>query len=209
WAADGQGIYACLNGAGLVRIDPARPGRVDTLAPNRVLPASASRDGRLLLLGSTSSDSSFVLSLERKSAPKQISYSTGPGAYQPAISPDGRWVVYLGRSNGVFVEPYPVTGEVYRVSGQLEGDVPSWSRSGDEIVFPSASRLYSVRVQPGAPPRFELPRLIASQHLANMSGRPYAMAPDGQRFLIRLASPEHSAHSIRLLLNGFVAGALR
>ncbi|HEV8198149.1 MAG TPA: protein kinase, partial [Gemmatimonadales bacterium] len=209
WAADGRGVYACLNGAGLVRIDPARPGRVDTLAPNRVLPASASRDGRLLFLGSTSSDSMFVLSLDGKSRPEPISYTTGAGAYQPAISPDGRWVAYLGRNNAVYVEPYPLTGEVYRVSGQLEGDVPSWSRSGDEIVFPSGSRLHSVRMQPGSPPRFEPPRLIASQQMANLSGRPYAMAPDGQRFLIRMSSPEHSAHSIRLLLNGFVAGALR
>ena len=131
WTADGRGIYACLTGAGLVRIDPARPGQVDTLARNRVNPSSASRDGRLLLLGSTSSDSMFVLSLDGKSAPQHIVYTTGPGAYQSAFSPDGRWVAYLGRNGGVFVEPYPITGEVYRISGQLEGDVPSWSRTGD------------------------------------------------------------------------------
>jgi len=36
----------------------------------------------------------------------------------------GHWLTYLGRNGGVFVEPYPITGEVYRISGQLEGDVP-------------------------------------------------------------------------------------
>jgi hypothetical protein len=202
WAADGRGIYACLTGAGLVRIDPARPGQVVTLASGRVFPSSASRDGRILLLGSPMSDSMFVLTLDGKSPPKPIAYSTGPGAYQPAFSPDGHWLAYLGRNGGVFVEPYPVTGEVYRISGQLEGDVPDWSTRGDEIVFPSGSQLYVVAVHSGSPLRFDSPRLISPQRVANMSGRPYAMDADARRFLIRVPTAEHSARSIRLILNG-------
>jgi eukaryotic-like serine/threonine-protein kinase len=209
WAADGRGIYACLSGAGLVRIDPARPGQLVTLAPGRLIPSSASRDGRILLLGSQSTDSMFVLALDGKSRPQPITYSTEPGAYQPAFSPDAHWVTYLGRNGGVFVEPYPITGEVYRISGELEGDVPEWSSRGDEIVFPSGSQLYAVVVHPGSPPRFDASRLISSQRLANMTGRPYAMDPDGRRFLIRIPTAEHSEQSIHLVLNGSFGSAPR
>ena len=201
WTPDGRGIYACLTGGGLVRIDPARPGQADTLTRAMVYPSSASRDGRLLLLGSRRSDSTFVLPLDGSSTPQPVPMD---GAFLPAFSPDGHWVAYLGRTGGVFVEPFPITGEVYRVSAQLEGDVPSWSPGGTEIVFPSGSRLYSVAFRPGSPPRFDVPRQISTQRVANLAGRPYAMAPDGRRFLMRVSTPEHSARSIHLVLNGFL-----
>jgi len=204
WAADGRGIYACLSGSGLVQVDPARPGQADTLTRDTYFPSSASRDGRLLLLRSPVTDSVFVLPLDGTSAPQPVAYTTQGGAYQPDFSPDGHWVVYLGNAGGVFVEPFPVTGEVYRISAQLEGDVPTWSRSGAEIVFPSSSQFYSVAVHQGSPPRFDPPRLISSQRVANMSGRPYAMAPDGRRFLMRVPTSEHSAGAIHLVLNGFL-----
>jgi hypothetical protein len=89
---------------------------------------------------------------------------------------------------------------MYRISGQLNGDVPYWSARGDEIFFPSSSQMYVIRVHPGDPPRFNPPQLIASQRFANYSGRPYAVAPGGQRFLIKLSSSEHSAPSIRVIL---------
>ncbi|HXI20266.1 MAG TPA: hypothetical protein VNH46_04235, partial [Gemmatimonadales bacterium] len=203
WTADGRGIYACLSGSGLVQIDPDRPGQADTLARTSLYPASASREGRLLL-GSPRSDSNFVLRLDGRSTPQPVRFSAPSEAYQPSFSPDGHWVAYLGRAGGVFVEPFPVTGVVYRISAQLEGDVPTWSRSGSEIVFPSGSRLYSVAVHQGSPPRFDPPRLISTQRVANMSGRPYAMAPDGRRFLMRVPTSEHSASAIHLVLNGFL-----
>jgi serine/threonine-protein kinase len=164
WTADGRGIYACLSGSGLVQVDPDRPGQADTLTRATVTPSSASRDGRLLLLGSPS-DSMFVLPLDGRSTPQPVAFSTPGGTFQPAFSPDGHWVAYLGETGGVFVEPFPVTGEVYRISAQLEGDVPTWSQSGAEIVFPSASQLYSVAVHQGSPPRFDPPRLISTQRL--------------------------------------------
>ncbi|MEO5826906.1 MAG: protein kinase [Gemmatimonadales bacterium] len=209
WTADGQGILICLGGVGLARINPARPGRIDTLVPNLVNPSFASRDGKLLLMGSIDADSQFALSLDGRRSAELVNYAMGRGTFQPSLSPDGRWVAGLGRTGGVFVEPFPVTGEMYRVSGQLEGDVPSWSPSGDELVFPSGSQMYSVAVHPGPPFRFGPPRLIATQHLANLAGRPYAPAPDGQRFLIRVPAAEHSARSIHLVLNGAAAGAAR
>jgi hypothetical protein len=120
----------------------------------------------------------------------------------PALSPDSRWIAYLGvDGGGVYVEPQPVTGEVFRVSGSLEGDVPTWSRRGDEIFFASGSQLYSARVHPGSPLRADPPQRIAPTRFANLDGRPYAPFPDDRRFVVKLPSADHSARSIRIVLD--------
>jgi hypothetical protein len=149
----------------------------------------------------------YRVALDGSAAPELLNYG-GPagGAFGLAISPDNLWASYLGRAGGVFVEPYPPTGEMYRISGPLDGDVPAWSRGGGEIFFASGSQLYAVRIHPGSPPRFDPPQLIGAQRFANYAGRPYAVAPDEQRFLIKIPSSEHSANSIRVLLNGVRPG---
>jgi hypothetical protein len=145
----------------------------------------------------------YRVALDGRGTPERMNYG-GPsgGAFGMTFSPDNLWIAYLGRGGGVFVEPYPPTGETHRISGQLDGDVPYWSARGDEIFFASSSRMYVVRVHSGSLPRFDPPQLIASQRFANYAGRPYAVAPDEQRFLIKIPSSEHSAGSIRLVLNG-------
>jgi len=209
WTSDGRYVVANLKGGTLIRVDPTRPGQLDTLAHTSVAPFALSRDNTLMFgsPGVNASDgaeqtNSYAVALDRSRPPEPMNLRGrgGAGAYGPSLSPDDRWVAYLG-SGGVFVEPYPSTGEIFRVSGQLAGDVPYWSPRGDEIFFPSNSQMYVVRVHPGAPPRFDPPQLIAGQRFANYGGRPYAVAPDGQRFLIKIPSSEHSARSIRVILN--------
>jgi serine/threonine-protein kinase len=209
WASDGKYVIAGLMGGVLVRVDPTRPGQLDTLAQTSIYPFGLSRNDRVLL-GSPGQQaltgevqlSTYRIALDGSLPPEPLTLGgQAGGAYGPTLSPDDRWVAYLGRAGGVFVEPYPPTGEIYRISGELDGDVPYWSAGGDEIFFPSNSLMYVTRVHHGSPPRFDPPQLIAAQRFANYAGRPYAVAPDGQRFLIKIPSSEHSAHSIRVILN--------
>ncbi len=209
WTSDGKYVIAGLRGGFLVRVDPNRPGRLDTLARTSSYPFVLSRNDRFLLgtpgpqaLAGEVHLGTYRIVLDGSLPPEPVTLGgQAGGAYGPTLSPDDRWVAYLGRAGGVFVEPYPPTGEIYRISGQVDGDVPYWSAEGDEIFFPSNSQMYVTRVHPGSPPRFDPPRLLVAQRFANYAGRPYAVAPDEQRFLIKLSSPEHSAHSIRVILN--------
>jgi serine/threonine-protein kinase len=207
WTPDGRGIIACAAGEQIVRVDPARPGSLDTVAALGGYPASVSQDGHSLLVqasDSTLKPKVLLVSLTGRTPPRALGLAGVGGAFLPSFSPDGRWAAYLGATGGgVFVESVPPTGEVIRISGQLDGDIPAWSRRGDEIVFASSSQLYVARVHPGTPPRFDPPQLIAPTRFANLDGRPYAPFPDGQRFLVKMPSPEHSARSIRLVLGGF------
>lgn len=120
----------------------------------------------------------------------------------------GMATVYLAQDlkvGGVFVEPFPANGQVWAISGKLEGDVPYWSPRGDQIFFPSGSQLYVVDVVPGSPPGFGAPRLVSPARFANITGRPYAVSPNARRFLIKVPTAEHSASAIRLVLNQFAA----
>jgi dipeptidyl aminopeptidase/acylaminoacyl peptidase len=202
WTRD-RHIIAALSGGVVVRIDPARPGLLDTVAQAAIRPSAVSPDGRTLL-ATLQADSSIYLPLDRAGEPKPLGLGGRNTMFSPSFSPDGRWIVYAGSLGGVFVEPYPATGEVFQISGRLEGDVPYWS--GNEIFFPSGSQLYVVEVHPGSPPRFGPPRLFAPTRFANITGRPYAPSPDGRRFLIKVPTTEHSAPSVRVVLNGFRAG---
>jgi len=209
WTSDGKYVIAGLRGGFLARVDPNRPGQLDTLARTSSRPFALSQNDRFLLgtpgpqaLAGEVQLGTYQIVLDGSLPPELVILGgQAGGAFGPTLSPDDRWVAYLGPDGGVFVEPYPPTGEIYRISGQLDGDVPYWSAGGDEIFFPSNSQMYVTRVHPGSPPRFDPPRLVVAQRFANYSGRPYAVAPDEQRFLIKLSSPEHTAQSIRVILN--------
>jgi serine/threonine-protein kinase len=204
WTPDGH-IIACAAGGYIVRLDPARPAGLDTVAQALAYPSSVSQDGRWLALQSLTAETGrpamSLVPLSEHGPPRPMGLANDRG-FLPALSPDARWIAYLGATGGgVFVEPQPSTGEVFRVSGSLEGDVPSWSRSGDEIFFASGSQLYAAGAHLGTPPRFDPPRPLAPTRFANLDGRPYAPFPDGRRFVVKLPSAEHSARSIRLVLD--------
>ncbi len=55
----------------------------------------------------------------------------------PALSPDGRWLVYTSDESGrteVFARPFPGPGRAVQVSTS-GGESPGWSRDGNEIFF--------------------------------------------------------------------------
>lgn len=70
--------------------------------------------------------------------------------WDPALSPDGRWLAYASDESGnaeVYVRPFPDV-ESGRVRISTEGGIlPVWSRSGDELFFVDAAlNLVSARV---------------------------------------------------------------
>lgn len=66
----------------------------------------------------------------------------------PALSPDGRWLVYVSNASGrpeVYVEPVPATGQRWQISSR-GGDGPLWAPDGSEIIYWRGRRLMAVRV---------------------------------------------------------------
>ena len=123
-----------------------------------------------------------------------------PNADGPALSSDGRWLAYHADSGSgweVFVASFPDLKRVWPVSTG-RGRHPQWSASG-ELFFaggptvgddPNSHRdLYAVRIdaadgRPSAPARL-FDSDAAGYRITTRASRAYAVARDGQRFLVR------------------------
>jgi hypothetical protein len=107
----------------------------------------------------------------------------------PAVSPDGRWLVYMTNESGrqeVVARPFPnVADGRYPIS--VDGGIgPVWSPDGTEIFYVSGNRVMAARVE--AAPRL---RVIDRQPLFTIGpeyhrhpARPFAAVASDGRFLM-------------------------
>jgi eukaryotic-like serine/threonine-protein kinase len=126
----------------------------------------------------------------------------------PRFSPDGRWLAYSSNQSGsieVYVRPFPRSGDWQRVSA-AGGGWPLWNRNGREIFFIDANgRMTSAAVnmdagvvKVGAIDSLFPLRLRPSVRL---DAYPYAVSPDGQRFLVNHFVEETTSGAITLVIN--------
>ena len=227
WSGDGQrlafqsdregdlGIFSqSVNGEGAVVRLTTPPGGTAHV------PESWSKDNKHLLF-TEQKGSTFVL----------MSLSVGNGTVVPfgnvqssaptsaGFSPDGRWVTYasteqggIGSANrGVFIQPFPATGERYPVPRTAIDFHPVWSANGNELFYvPAAARPFvavSVRTQPAisfgipaaVPDAVDRPRLVLRYE------RGYDVTPDG-RFIGAIPAdggPSSLSLEIGVILNWF------
>jgi serine/threonine-protein kinase len=184
-------------------------------------PESWSPDGKHLLY-SILKDSSYALWVysadTRKSEPfgKVQSQET----LSATFSPDGRWVAYAfteragggaSPNRGVYVEPFPSTGEKHQAPKTALDYHPVWAGDGNSIFYlPGANRpVMSVpivthpSVSFGAPvlsPRPPTPALLS------LEVRGYDVLPDGRFVSVALGSGDsvgNTGNELRVLLNWF------
>jgi hypothetical protein len=110
------------------------------------------------------------------------------------FSPNGRWIAYYSNASGrneVYVRPFPVRDGVLPISRD-GGLSPRWRRDGKEIFFLAldgvmmAADLDETNLRVAG-----VPRPLFPTHLTSVTNfRPYAVSPDGQRFLFPRPGPE-------------------
>jgi hypothetical protein len=88
----------------------------------------------------------------------------------------------------VYAQPFPGPGQKVQISTN-GGDQPTWRRDGKELFFIAPDkRLMAVPIKLGAAIDVGAPRPLFELHLrlagVNGSRNQYAVAPDGQRFLV-------------------------
>lgn len=201
WSPDGKRIaYSALNDEIYVRDTSGSGNREHFL---RGLLPSWSPDGAgLVLVRLASNPSPQGLSLVPiQGDRKLVDYLEGP-LYQPAFSPDGRWIAYAADESGqpdVFVQSFPAGHGKWQVSTH-GGAQPVWSRDGKELFYKSpplsdGDKVFAVPVKTGAMFEAGVPRELFSVN--TMGGLPYfrrqySVTPDGQRFLVNLRAEEHT-----------------
>jgi len=176
-------------------------------------PLDWSRDGRFILYFVQVPGSGFALGVLPTSGDKkpyplfQTAFNSDHGAF----SPNGRWVAYTSNESGredVYVQAFPPTGDKHRIS-RNGGTQPMWREDGRELFFLAPdSTMMAAPIRTGNTFEPGIPQALFSSGAVNFTGnrRQYAVAKDGQRFLINLPQQRATATPLTVVVN-WQAGA--
>ena len=171
---------------------------------NSYITPDSSPDGKFLIfVGGAGVGELFVQALTENAKPS-VFFPSRFAEWNPAFSPDGRFVTYSSNATGrfeIYVRRFPDAGGEQRISRD-GGSSPRW-RSDKEIVFLSPDAdMMSAPVFLGATFRSETPRpLFRTGLVLNRQNRPYDVTRDGRRFLLRIPNATMDAGSMTVLTN--------
>ncbi len=218
WSADGRQIVFSSNRKGaydLYRKSSTGSGTEDLLlqtAENK-FPMGFSPDGRFLLYRVTSPNTNWdLLALPLQGEPKPVPVAqTSFQEMMGEFSPDSRWVAYQSNESGlyqIYVQSFP-SPEVRAQISTNGGAQPRWRRDGKELFYIALDgRLTAVpvlidaqgQIQAGTPTPLFLTR-PAGGPVPGVQKQQFAVAADGQRFLVNTITDEAAAAPITLVLN--------
>jgi hypothetical protein len=194
WSHNGSEIIYSRNGAVLRRpIDPeAKPTLLENVQGN---PEDWSSDGRWLLLSgyAPKSTTDDLLLYDMSTKVERPWLATQFTEHFAKFSPDGKWVAYTSDASGreeTYVRAIEGQGQAVAVSTG-GGSHPFWRQDGDELFYLGpADEIMSVAmtrspagIVPAKPRQlFRIPLNDVTREIFP----PYAVSPDGQRFLLNV-----------------------
>jgi serine/threonine-protein kinase len=228
WSSDSGRVtfQSALTGDSAIFWQPADGGTQERLTKpaesEAHVPEAWSRDGTHLLFSilKHSTYSLWVLTL-RDLKIERFGNVESTAPFSASFSPDSRWVVYgvsstgqglLSQDRGVFVEPFPSTGEKHQAPKTAIDFHPVWSPDGSNILYVAAASqpLVSVPVSAAASITFGTPKPLARAPrpaLPNGAVRGYDVLRDGRILGLLPASTdgtsETSVNEIHVVSNWF------
>ncbi len=194
WTADEQQIVfrghqpEVINAINMFSM-PARGGAATKLLERDGLHVPQDAFGRLLLFNSLEGESMDLRVMNLDDRSHEPFTATPAGETGGRFSPDGKWIAYVSnetKRNEVYVQPFPPTGEKWRVSS-AGGAVVRWRGDGRELFYLAPDQtLMSVAVEPGG--GFGTP--VALLREPDLAPGGYDVTADGRQFLMNLAVME-------------------
>jgi serine/threonine protein kinase len=183
-------------------------GTPDEVLSNMVL-TDLSRDGRHIILTNTGRASSFDIWRHTDGAEPLVQpiVESSFDEFHAVLSPDQRWIAYVSNETGrpeIYVTSFPDGTRRYPISSQ-GGSEPQWRRNGQELFFLNAeSMLMSVSVTTGPEFKAGVPTplfRVRTPTSANPYRQQYAVAQDGNRFLVNRARDDAAPPAINVVLD--------
>ena len=162
-------------------------GEAERLSTGAHLPGTAMPDGTHVLYTDTTEQVDIGwLSLEGEREPQLLIDTPLEGEGNPAVSPDGRWMAYVGVTDGefeVYVRSFPDVDSRWLIS-RGGGTQPVWGRDGKDLFYRSGSQVMRVTVGDGPPTTWASPSvLFEGPYVSTLTNINYDVASDG-RFLM-------------------------
>jgi eukaryotic-like serine/threonine-protein kinase len=174
-----------------------------------VYPNDTSIDGRFLSYTQLSPRGYDLHIAPLSGDAKETSFLASPAnEVQARFSPNGRWLAYASDESGnfeVYVRPFPAASgqSLISVAGGMQ---PEWRRDGNELFYISADRkLMAVPVTTeGTTFSAGAPRALFEVQMPEQTPpypTDYAVAMDGQRFLVNTVVDQPARPALTVILN--------
>ncbi len=189
-------VFASLrNGKWGLYLKGVSGGREELLyeSGSRKMPMAWSPDGQYIVYWVASGAGQWVMPVKNPSAARPLHDRQNSHAQ---ISPDGKWVAFNSQ-NQIYVKPFPSGEGLWKVGPDNGGAFARWRGDSKELYFLSRmtfGQMMAVEInatgstlQPSKPRALFESRYVNLNHPSNY--HTYAVAADGQRFLIPRIAP--------------------
>jgi len=174
------------------------------------LPSDWSRDGRFIVCGTVDPKTRWDLWVLSMAGDHnwEVFWQTPANETRAVLSPNARWMAYESDESGkkeLYVQSFPTSGAKWQISAN-GGSQPLWRSDGKELFYLGGDRKVTaveVNTETGTFTH-STPRDLFETRISKGDGHPgrqYAVASDGQRFLVNTLAEEGAYNYIGVVLN--------